>query len=146
MFSYPKILQVSLLSVSHASLLSWSVHPSLAKPDVMNNTRVSQLAIAINSILARPVYSQSNFGSTGVVAGGAVEQLLRAIAPNCTQLILQCSLGKLVLNGWDCCTRVFDPNPYFTQAGKSWFNFQQLLFYINKLCQFSAAFTKLYSR
>jgi hypothetical protein len=83
----------------------------------MNNTRVSQLAIDITSILARPAYAQASYGSTAVVSGGAREQLLRAIAPNCTQLILQCTLGKQVLSGWDCCSRVFDPTPYFTPAG-----------------------------
>jgi hypothetical protein len=53
LFSYPKVLQVSQIGQSHASLLSWFVHPALAKPDVMNNTRVSQLAIDINNVLAK---------------------------------------------------------------------------------------------
>jgi hypothetical protein len=117
MFSYSKIMQVQLLGTSHASLLTWFVHPSLAKPDVMNNTRVTQLAADINTILSRSAYSQISYGTTGATAGGAKEQLLRAIAPNCTQLILQCTFGKQIMSGWDCCSRVFDPNPYFTQAG-----------------------------
>jgi len=110
-------MQVQLLGTSHASLLTWFVHPTLAKPDVMNNTRVTQLAADINTILSRSAYSQISYGTTGATAGGAKEQLLRAIAPNCTQLILQCTFGKQIMSGWDCCSRVFDPNPYFTQAG-----------------------------
>ena len=121
MFSNSKIAQVSMLSTSHASLLTWFVHPSLAKPDVMNNSRVTQLATDINTILSRPTYSQISYGTTGVAAGGAKEQLLRSIAPNCTQMILQCAIGKQIMSGFECCSRVFDPNPYFTQAGKLYF-------------------------
>jgi hypothetical protein len=43
---------------------------------------------------------------------------LRAIAPNCTQFILQCEVGKLTMSGWQCCKELFDPNPYFTKSGK----------------------------
>jgi hypothetical protein len=51
-----------------------------------------------------------------------MEQLLRVIAPNCTQLILQCVVGKAVISGWDCCRNYFDPNPYFTASGSIFFS------------------------
>jgi len=55
---------------------------------------------------------------SGAISGGPREQLLRAIAPNCTQLILQCIIGKAVLTGWDCCANYFDQTPYFTSSGQ----------------------------
>ena len=83
----------------------------------MNNSRVSQLGSDITTVLQRPIYNPVNYGSGGVVPGGAKEQLLRSLAPNCTQLIVQCAVGRQVFSGLDCCNRIFDPNPYFTQAG-----------------------------
>ena len=118
MFSAAKVTQVQLLSTSHAALLSWSVSPSLARPDVMNNTRVAQLTADINTVLSRADYNKISFGPTGALPGGAREQLLRAIAPNCTQLILQCIVGKQIMTGWECCAKMFDPTPYFTVAGR----------------------------
>ena len=53
MFSFAKTAQVPLLSTSHAALLSWFVNPSLARPDVMNNTRVAQLTADINTVISR---------------------------------------------------------------------------------------------
>ena len=53
MFSFSKVSTVQLLSASHASLLSWSVDPRLARPDVMNNTRVAQMSLDINTVLTR---------------------------------------------------------------------------------------------
>jgi hypothetical protein len=44
-----------------------------------------------------PDYNKISYGTTGAIPGGPEEQLLRAIAPNCTQLILQCIIGKQVL-------------------------------------------------
>jgi hypothetical protein len=41
------------LSASHASLLTWSIDPRLARPDVMNNSRVAQLTNDINTVLTR---------------------------------------------------------------------------------------------
>lgn len=49
--------------------------------------------------------------------GTAMDNLFRAISPNCTQLILQCTFGNTTMNGWDCCNNLFDPNPYFTAYG-----------------------------
>ena len=117
MFSAAKVTQVQLLSTSHAALLSWSVSPSLARPDVMNNTRVAQLTADINTVLSRSDYNKISYGAGGAIPGGPMEQLLRAIAPNCTQLILSCTIGKQIMNGWECCQKIFDPNPYFTVAG-----------------------------
>ena len=117
MFSASKINQAPLLSSSHASLVTWFVSPTFARPEIMNNTRVGQLTIDINTALSRSTYSQAAYSTSGVIPGGAKEQLLRALAPNCTQLILQCAVGKRVLTGVDCCSQIFDPNPYFTQAG-----------------------------
>jgi len=47
-----------------------------------------------------------------------MEQLLRAIAPNCSQFILNCKIGKAFFNGFDCCAKYFDPTPIFTDGGK----------------------------
>jgi hypothetical protein len=117
MFSFGKVSQVPLLSSSHAALLSWIVSPTLARPDVMNNSRVAQLTADINTVLSRSDYNKISYGTTGAIPGGPREQLLRAIAPNCTQLILQCVVGKQIMTGWECCRSIFDPNPYFTSAG-----------------------------
>jgi hypothetical protein len=87
----------------------------------MNNTRVAQLTADINTVLTRPEYNRLSYGPTGAIPGGPKEQLLRAIAPNCTQLILQCIVGKQIMTGWECCQRMFDPNPYFTVAGEVFF-------------------------
>ena len=118
MFSPSKVTQVPLLSASHAALLTWSVSPRLARPDVMNNTRVAQLTADINTVLSRSDYNKLSYGTSGAISGGPLEQLLRAVAPNCSQLILQCVIGKAVMNGFDCCAKYFDTNPYFTDSGK----------------------------
>ena len=117
LFSFSKVSQVPLLSSSHAALLSWVVSPTLARPDVMNNTRVAQITADINTVLSRSEYNRLSYGASGTIPGGPREQLLRAIAPNCTQLILQCVIGKQIMTGWDCCTKIFNPTPYFTSAG-----------------------------
>ena len=120
MFSFAKVTQVPLLSASHASILSWSVSPRLARPDVMNNSRVAQLTADINTVLSRPEYNKISYGVNGqTIPGGPMEQLLRAISSNCSQLILQCSIGKATFNGYDCCAKYFDPIPYFTDGGKN---------------------------
>ena len=120
MFSASKVTQVPLLSSSHAALLTWSVSPRLARPDVTNNTRVAQLTADINTVLARPEFNKISYGLTGQsISGGPLEQLLRAVAPNCSQLILQCAIGKAVMNGFDCCSKYFDQNPYFTESGST---------------------------
>ena len=69
-------------------------------------------------IFSRPDYSRIRYSGNSMVSGGPVEMLLRAIAPNCTQLILKCVVGKLTMTGWQCCKEMFDPNPYFTKSGK----------------------------
>ena len=69
--------------------------------------------------MPRSDYNKISYGtSTNAPTGGAMDQLLRAIAPNCTQLILQCTVGNATMSGFDCCTRIFDPNPYFTAQGE----------------------------
>jgi hypothetical protein len=94
-FSSAKVIQTPLISSSHASILTWFVSPYFAKPDVMNNTRVNQLGSDITTVLQRAIYNPVNYGS-GAVPGGAKELLLRSLAPNCTQLILQCAVGRQV--------------------------------------------------
>lgn len=116
-FSNAKLAQIPL-TTSQASILSWSVHPRFARPDVMNNTRVAQLTAEINTILSKPEFNRISYGTSGALSGGPIEQLLRAAATNCTQLILHCDIGKASYTGWDCCRLYFDPNPYFTQSGK----------------------------
>ena len=119
LFSFAKVTQVPLLSSSHAAILSWSVSPRFARPDVMNNSRVAQITSDINTVLSRSEYNKISYGSNGQsIPGGPMEQLLRAIAPNCSQLILSCTIGKAVFNGFDCCAKYFDPTPYFTDGGK----------------------------
>ena len=91
--------------------------PRFARPDVMNNTRAAQITNDINTVLSRPDFNKISYGSSGALSGGPMEQLLRAVAPNCTQLIMQCSIGKAVMSGWDCCRNYFDQNPYYTESG-----------------------------
>jgi hypothetical protein len=52
-FSFAKVAQVTPLSSSHAAVLSWSVSPLLARPDVMNQSRVAQLGSDINTAMTR---------------------------------------------------------------------------------------------
>ena len=66
----------------------------------------------------RSDYNKLTYGTgTNVPNGGPMDQLLRAIAPNCSQLILQCTVGNTTMNGFDCCAKIFDPVPYFTAQG-----------------------------
>jgi len=110
---------VPLLSSSHAAILSWSVSPTFARPDVMNNTRIAQITSDINTVLSRSDFNKIYYGSNGQpIPGGPMEQLLRAIAPNCSQFILNCKIGKAFFNGFDCCAKYFDPTPIFTDGGK----------------------------
>ena len=51
-FSTSKI-QAAQLSSSHASVISWSINPVLARPDVMNRTDLSQLTTTINNALTK---------------------------------------------------------------------------------------------
>jgi hypothetical protein len=56
MFSSVKLNAVTMLTNAHASLLSWTVDPSLVRLDVINNTRFAQLTADINTVLARSVH------------------------------------------------------------------------------------------
>jgi len=82
----------------------------------------SELCKAARKTLVKltPEYNKIAYGSNGQsIPGGPMEQLLRAIAPNCSQLILQCNIGKAIFSGYDCCAKYFDPIPYFTDGGKT---------------------------
>jgi hypothetical protein len=56
MFSSVKLNAITLLTNAHASLLSWTVDPSLVRLDVINNTRFAQLTTDINTVLARSLF------------------------------------------------------------------------------------------
>jgi hypothetical protein len=59
-----------------------------------------------------------------------MDQLLRAVAPNCSQLILQCMVGNTTMSGFDCCAKIFDPVPYFTAQGNALLNVIVFLFIV----------------
>ena len=84
-FSFKK---VTSLSISHASLLSWSLAPELARPDVYSTSnRIPSLNSELDLILQREGFGQ-DFG-----------KLVNAIAPNCTEFILECTVGTTVYTG-----------------------------------------------
>ena len=105
-FTLSQINQVSALTISHASLLSWSLSPEVARPDVYaNNAQIPTLLAEIDNILERGEYS------------GSYDKLLSAIAPNCTQFILECTVGTTIYSGKECCGTVFDAKPILTRYG-----------------------------
>ena len=59
----------------------------------------------INLVLQRPEFN------------GNYEKLLKAIAPNCTQFILECRVENKVYTGKECCGTIIDSNPIFTRFG-----------------------------
>ena len=83
---------------------------------------MSSLALILSKTLTifslRSDYNKLNYGTGGPTFGGPMDQLMRAIAPNCSQLILQCMVGNTTMNGFECCDKIFDPIPYFTAQGK----------------------------
>ena len=84
-FSFKK---VTSLSISHASLLSWSLAPELARPDVYSTSnRIPSLNSELDLILQREGFGK-DFG-----------KLVNAIAPNCTEFILECTVGTTVYTG-----------------------------------------------
>ena len=87
-FILRKINSVPSLTISHASLLSWSLAPDLSRPVVYaTNTKIPTLMQEINLILERPEFN------------GNHEKLLNAIAPNCTEFILECTVENKVYTG-----------------------------------------------
>ena len=49
---------------------------------------------------------------------GSVQKLLEAVAPTCSEFILECEIANTVMNGTECCASLFDPTPTFSQYGK----------------------------
>ncbi len=96
------LFQLSIDDEENKSAITWTL-------DVMNKYEVAQYTVEINTILSKPEFNKISYGTSGAISGGPMEQLLRAIAPNCTQFIMQCSVGKATMNGWDCCKNYFDP-------------------------------------
>ena len=88
------------------NFFSRSLAPELANPEVYStNSRIPTLTAEINNILDRLEYSNN------------LNKLLEAIAPNCTQFILECQVGPTSFTGEQCCGKIFDPNPIFTRYG-----------------------------
>ena len=105
-FTLTKISSVPSLTISHASLLSWALAPDLSRPLVYaTNTKIPTLMEEINLVLQRPEFN------------GNYEKLLKAIAPNCTQFILECRVENKVYTGKECCGTIIDSNPIFTRFG-----------------------------
>ena len=99
-------IKVSSLSISHASLLSWSLAPELSRPDVYaTSNRIPSLKNELDLIMQREEY------------GTDINKLVNAIAPNCTEFILECSVGTTIFTGKECCGTVFSATPVFTRYG-----------------------------
>ena len=43
---------------------------------------------------------------------------MEAVAPTCSEFILECEIANTVMNGTECCSSLFDPTPTFSQYGK----------------------------
>ncbi len=106
-FTAGKIAQISSLSIAQASILSWSVAPELSKPEIYATkaAQISSLEEEIGFILSRGQFGQD------------LDKLLKAMAPNCTEFILECKLGSIIKNGKQCCTQIFDPAPFLSRYG-----------------------------
>ena len=106
MFMADVINSVPSLTISHASLLSWSLSPYLSRPEVYaTNDKIPSLTEEINLVLQRPEF-QNNY-----------EMLLKTIAPNCTEFILECQVGNKVYSGKECCGTIIDEKPMLTRFG-----------------------------
>ena len=107
-FTLNRINSVPSLTISHASLLSWSLAPELADPETYStHFRIPNLEAEIEKILDRSEYS------------GNVNKLLLAIAPNCTQFILECKVGPTTYTG--TFSQPYDKLPFFTFVNmKKW--------------------------
>ena len=94
------------LTISHASLLTWSLSPYLSRPEVYaTNDKILSLTEEINLILQRPEF-QNDY-----------EKLLKAIAPNCTEFILECQVGNKIYTGKECCGTIINETPMLTRFG-----------------------------
>ena len=105
-FVLSRINSVNSMTISHASLLSWSLAPELSRPDVYaENPQIPILTTEIDNILQRGEF------------GGSYDKLISAISPNCTQFILECTVGTKIYTGKECCGTVFDPKPVMSRYG-----------------------------
>ena len=65
------------MSISHASLLSWTLAPELARPEVYaTSNRITSLNNEMDLILQRDQFGED------------LNKLVEAISPNCTEFIL----------------------------------------------------------
>ena len=69
------------------------------------SNRIPSLKNELDLILQREEY------------GTDVNKLVNAIAPNCTEFILECSVGTTIFTGKECCGTVFSATPVFTRYG-----------------------------
>lgn len=105
-FKPSRISQIPSLTTSHASLLSWTLSPHLSRPGVYaTNARIPSLISEIDQILLRAEY------------GNQMNKLINAMVPNCTDFILECTVGSTTYKGQDCCGNFVDATPVLTRYG-----------------------------
>jgi hypothetical protein len=92
------------LTGDSASVLSWSLSPSLSRPGLVNASRVLAAIAQVKTAAAN--------------LSGSYERLLRAASPNCTEFILECNLAGRAMSAVECCASVFKSEPVITQFGK----------------------------
>ena len=50
-------------------------------------------------------------------ANGNYQTLMEAVAPNCSALVLECSVAGEEMDGAACCGSLFNPKPIINQYG-----------------------------
>ena len=95
-------------NTQHTSLLSWSLAPSHARPDVAEyNSRMNNIEAGLNNTLQKSDFN-SSYGL-----------LLKYLVPTCKEFILECSLKEgHSMNSSACCDEYFNPEPILNQHGK----------------------------
>ena len=93
------------LGLQPTSLLTWSLGPALAKPAYMASIDRVQTFNNLDTAVNANLYNGSHL------------RLIKAVSPNCSDLILECQLGNRVLDGPQCCSQMFDPEPVYNQYG-----------------------------
>ena len=81
---------------------------NLARPQVAStDNRMDGLVGDIANVLTKTDYNSS------------LDALVKSVAPNCTQFILECQIGSSTkLTGEECCQTIFNPKPFLTEYGK----------------------------
>eukprot|EP00095_Tigriopus_kingsejongensis_P007532 maker-scaffold1035_size68272-snap-gene-0.12 protein:Tk07532 transcript:maker-scaffold1035_size68272-snap-gene-0.12-mRNA-1 annotation:"hypothetical protein DAPPUDRAFT_310184" len=105
-FTLNKVQSIPSFSKAQASLLSWSLSPRLARSSVADSDpRLTPITNRLDVTLTNSKYN------------GSYEKLIQAVAPKCSEFILECQFGLDALTGLECCQTYFDPTPIINQYG-----------------------------